>query len=76
MGAAGYLLKDTPRDDLVKRAAGNAGGQGLYRPWWGSKLLGQLTPPRSQLMAALASKLSEREFEIIQLIARGLSNSA
>jgi DNA-binding NarL/FixJ family response regulator len=75
MGAAGYLLKDTPRDDLVKALRGTLEGKVYLDPAVAGKLLGQLTPTRSQPAAALASKLSEREFEILQLIARGLSNT-
>jgi DNA-binding NarL/FixJ family response regulator len=75
VGAAGYLLKDTPREDLVKALRGTLEGKVYIDPGVAGKLLNQMMPPRIQPAAALTSKLSEREFDILQLIAQGLSNA-
>ena len=74
-GAAGYLLKDAPRDDLVKALRGTLAGKVYIDPAVAGKLLTQLAPPHSRPAAALASKLSERELDILRLIAQGLSNA-
>jgi DNA-binding NarL/FixJ family response regulator len=74
VGAAGYLLKDSPRDDLVKALRGTLEGKVYIDPGVAGKLLGQLAP-RAQPTTALATKLSEREFDVLRLIAQGLSNA-
>lgn len=74
VGAAGYLLKDAPREDLVKALRGTLEGRVYIDPGVAGKLLNQLAP-RSQPASALAHKLSERELDILQLIASGLSNA-
>ncbi|MBC6461659.1 response regulator [Actinomadura sp. HBU206391] len=66
-GAAGYLLKDAPREELhqaVRTAA--AGGQVLAASIT-SLLIGRLTP-------APAATPSPRELEVLRLIARGAAN--
>jgi DNA-binding NarL/FixJ family response regulator len=75
IGAAGYLLKDTPRDDLVKALRGTLGGKVYIDPSVAGKLLAQLSPPRRQPVLDLAGLLSERELDILRLVARGLSNA-
>lgn len=75
VGAAGYLLKDTPRDDLVKALRGTLEGKVYIDPAVAGKLLSQLAPQRSQPTNELASKLSERELDILRLLAGGLSNA-
>src|SRR4051794_13239784 len=75
VGAAGYLLKDTPRADLVKALRGTLDGKVYIDPAVAGKLLGRLVPQPSQPASHLSSKLSEREFDILRLLAGGLSNA-
>lgn len=75
LGAAGYLLKDTPRDELVKALRGTIDGKVYIDPSVAGKLLTQLTPPRSQPELELGRILSERELDILRLVARGLNNA-
>jgi DNA-binding NarL/FixJ family response regulator len=75
VGAAGYLLKDAPREDLVKALRGTLEGKVYIDPAVAGKLLNQLAPQRSQPATDLAGKLSERELDILRLIACGLSNA-
>jgi DNA-binding NarL/FixJ family response regulator len=74
-GASGFLLKDTPPDDLISavRVVGN--GECLLAPSITTRLIEQFArrPDSSRLTAALES-LSQRELEVLRLMARGLSN--
>lgn len=72
-GAAGYLLKNAPRADLLAAIRGVAAGQTLHDP--------TLTGTVRQRLAGLSvgkaetrTTLSEREREVIALVARGLTN--
>lgn len=75
VGAAGYLLKDTPREDLVKALRGTLEGKVYIDPAVAGKLVSQHAPRRHEPATPLASKLSERELDILRLIAGGLSNA-
>ncbi len=75
IGAAGYLLKDSPREDLLKALRGTLEGKVYIDPAVAGKLLTQLVPQRPQPASELAGTLSERELDILRLIARGLSNA-
>jgi DNA-binding NarL/FixJ family response regulator len=75
VGAGGYLLKDSPREDLVKALRGTLDGKVYIDPGVAGKLLNQLAPQRSQPATELVRKLSERELDILRLIAGGLSNA-
>jgi DNA-binding NarL/FixJ family response regulator len=66
-GATGYLLKDTPRDDLVRAVRSAARGDAVLSPSVATRLLGQVRAPASEA-------LSPRELEVLGLIARGSTN--
>jgi DNA-binding NarL/FixJ family response regulator len=74
-GAVGYLLKDAPRDDLVKALRGTMTGKVYIDPAVAGKLLTQLVPTRPEPMQELFGKLSERELDILRLLAHGHSNA-
>jgi DNA-binding NarL/FixJ family response regulator len=67
-GATGYLLKDTPREELVRAIRAAARGEAVLAPAVATKVLGQLRAP------APAGVLSARELEVLELVARGASN--
>jgi DNA-binding NarL/FixJ family response regulator len=67
-GATGYLLKDTPREELVRAIRAAARGEAVLAPAVATKLLGQMRAP------APAGALSARELEVLELIARGATN--
>lgn len=73
-GAAGYLLKDTPRGELVQAIERTLAGQTVVDPHVAGKLFSQVANPAVARNTTLASSLSERERDVLRLLARGLSN--
>jgi DNA-binding NarL/FixJ family response regulator len=73
-GASGFLLKDTPEDRLVTAIHVVADGGSLFAPSVTRRLIEEFaTRPRSS--APALPTLTERETEVLRLIARGLSNA-
>lgn len=75
-GASGFLLKDTPPEDLAAAIRVVASGEALLSPSITRKLLEEFTrtPAAPQPSPAL-NDLTEREEEVLRELARGLSNS-
>jgi DNA-binding NarL/FixJ family response regulator len=77
-GAHGYLLKDIHPDDLVQALRQAYRGQVQLHPEAAEKLMTAIAEeeavPASRSPAHAASELTEREFEVLLLIADGLSN--
>jgi len=74
-GAAGYLLKDTPRAMLIQAITGTADGQTYVDPAVAGKLFNHIAGTTASLDTALANTLSAREREVLRLLADGLSNA-
>ena len=68
-GATGYLLKDSPRSDLLRAVRAAVHGEAVLSPSVATRLLGQV---RGQGRAP--EPLSARELDVLALIARGCSN--
>lgn len=75
-GANGYLLKDTPRVDLINAVRGTAQGKSFIDPEVAGKLLNQVAGQMAQPDSTLWQKLSPRELEILGLIAQGMTNQS
>lgn len=76
-GALGYLLKDVSGSDLAEAIRKVAGGGALVEPSVARKVLAEfarLAPAARSPSSGLVEPLSERELEILTLLARGLSN--
>jgi DNA-binding NarL/FixJ family response regulator len=76
-GASGFLLKDTPAEDLVEAVRVVAGGDALLAPSITRRVIEEFAnqaPAVAGVRADLAS-LTEREHEVLVHMARGLSNS-
>ena len=73
-GASGYLLKDTPRDDVIKAIRGTAEGKTYVDPSVAGKVLRQASSHRTQPPSNITADLTEREIEVLRLIAKGSSN--
>ncbi|MEL6893162.1 MAG: response regulator transcription factor [Actinomycetota bacterium] len=67
-GAAGYLLKTTPTDELVASLLAAAAGEPVFSPSLAALVLGEF---RRLAKAADADPLTERERQVLQLVARG-----
>jgi len=74
-GASGYLLKDTPRAQLIKAIEGTVAGQTFVDPTVAGRLFTQIADPTVARDTTLANSLSQRERDVLRLLARGLSNT-
>ncbi len=74
-GASGYLLKDTPREEVIKALKGTALGKTFVDPAVAGKLLHQVAGKQAQPATLLTDKLTERETDVLRLVARGLTNA-
>ena len=79
-GASGYLLKDIPLDEVADTVRAVYGGQSLINPSMAGKLLTEFAAlarrdgdeqPEQQVPAP---KLTEREMQVLRLVARGMNN--
>ena len=68
-GATGYLLKDTPRDELRRAVRSAAAGESVLSPPVARQLLGRVRQPSRGM-------LSDRELEILVIVAHGATNRA
>ncbi len=70
-GAIGYLLKDTHADDLCRAIKAAAAGQVQLSPQAAARLLREVKAPAAE---APREALTERETEVLRLVAEGRSN--
>ena len=73
-GALGYLLKDSGPEELVRAIRQVHSGNSSLHPAIARKLLQELCEPSAQLTAE--DPLTEREREVLQLVAQGRQNPA
>ena len=66
-GATGYLLKDAPRDELFRAVRAAARGEAVLAPSVAARLIGHLRGPAKE-------PLSQRELEVLRLVAHGTTN--
>ncbi|GAA3688076.1 response regulator transcription factor [Nonomuraea antimicrobica] len=71
-GAAGFLLKDTPPAELIRSMNVIASGESLLAPTATRRLIQRFVNPPSR---AARLDITEREREVLVLVARGLSNA-
>ena len=75
-GASGFLLKDTPPEQLVEAIRVVAAGEALLSPSVTRRVIAEFTrrPARASARPKALDDLTVRELEVLQLVARGLSN--
>src|SRR5262249_38740863 len=78
-GASGYLLKDIPYDEVADVVRAVHGGQSLINPSMAAKLLAEFAAMGSRdgserVEQVPAPRLTEREIEVLKLVARGMNN--
>jgi DNA-binding NarL/FixJ family response regulator len=66
-GATGYLLKDAPRAELLRAVRAAARGEAVLSPSVAARLMSRLRAPG-------AGPLSQRELEVLELVASGATN--
>jgi DNA-binding NarL/FixJ family response regulator len=75
-GASGFLLKDTPPEDLVRAIRVVAAGDALLAPSVTRRLIENVSRTRAQpVVPPGMATLTDREREVLGLVARGLSNA-
>jgi DNA-binding NarL/FixJ family response regulator len=74
-GASGYLLKDTPRTKVIEAIRGTVSGKSYLDPTVAGRILDQVASKQEQPKSLITDKLTEREVEVLRLIAHGFSNS-
>jgi DNA-binding NarL/FixJ family response regulator len=71
-GARAYLLKDTPREELFKAIRAVSSGESLIEPGVAARVLDRFAELSRQVQPL--KTLSDRELEVLALIAKGTSN--
>jgi len=66
-GATGYLLKDAPREELIRAVRAAFAGEAVLSPAVARRLMGQVRRPPPEA-------LSQRELDVLALIADGATN--
>ena len=74
-GASGYLLKGTPRVELVQAVKGTVLGETHVDPGVAGRLFSHISQSVTPKDTTVAEDLSERELEILRLLAQGLTNA-
>ncbi len=77
-GASGFLTKDVPADELVRAVRVIAAGDALLTPGVTRQLLDRVArrlPAPISRGPDMLSELTEREREVLELLARGMSNA-
>lgn len=71
-GATGYLLKDAPREDLIRAVRAAAAGQPVLAPTVARRLMARVQVPAAA--PGPGEALTDREVEVLRLVASGATN--
>jgi len=73
-GASGYLLKDSSADEVSRAIRVVSEGQSLITPAMATKLIEEFKELSAVSREGAHSKLTDRELEVLRLVATGLNN--
>ena len=74
-GARGYVVKGADTEDVVRALESVARGDAVFGPAVAGRVLSYLTQPLAARDPILFPELTDREREVLELVARGLSNA-
>jgi DNA-binding NarL/FixJ family response regulator len=74
-GARGYLLKGADRAELVRAILSVAAGEAVYGPAVATRIVQFFTGAREEFAAQVFPELTDRERDVLSLLARGGRNS-
>ena len=74
-GASGFLLKDDPPEQLLAAIRVVAGGDALLSPAVTKRVIRQFARIRPSSPPREVGELTERELDVLRLVARGYSNA-
>lgn len=73
-GACGYLVKDASVDQIVEGIRAAARGESLISPRIASQLVRRVREPPAVEPGLGGAELTQREFEVLEMLARGMDN--
>jgi len=74
-GARGYILKDADKEDLLRAVRSVGRGEAIFSPAIATRVLDYFTSGPSTMSRDAFPMLTARERDLLQLLARGLSNA-
>jgi DNA-binding NarL/FixJ family response regulator len=74
-GASGFMLKDAPPEELAAAVRVVAGGDALLAPSVTRRLIEEFARMQPRIESKDLASLTDRELEVLKLVARGLSNA-
>src|SRR5947209_14284407 len=74
-GARGYVLKDADEEEILRAIRAVARGEAIFSPAIAQRLIDFFAAPRPVMLPQVFLELSEREREVLDLIAQGHSNT-
>lgn len=74
-GARGYILKGAKHDEMLRAIRAVGSGEAIFSPGIASRMMAFFTTSRAAIPAEAFPDLTEREREVLELIAQGKSNA-
>lgn len=74
-GARGYILKDADEEEMMRAIRAVGEGEAIFSPAIATRLMDYFAASRSLIPQEVFPELTEREREILTLIARGMTNA-
>ncbi len=75
-GASGYLLKDTPHQEVAAAIKGTFAGKAYTDPIVTEKLMQAVVNQQVQPVSLITDKLTAREVDVLRVLSRGMNNAS